>query len=90
MSDPTPAERAHIMARGRRLRAEIEVIFTTCDHWNRLHPDEEPVDPDPDGSLRRIAEALDRQFADDTGEGLIPPIGGWLNPLFGRSGDKPC
>lgn len=73
------ADRARIIAHARRLRSDIEQIFTDCEHWNTLvrAPNEAPLDPDPDGTLRHLANGLDRQLAEDVGSGPIPPIGGW-------------
>jgi hypothetical protein len=41
--------------------ANIDLLFADCARWNRLHPTDEPVDPDPDGEMgqvRRYAEAM--------------------------------
>lgn len=51
-----------LLANARAVRAEIEDIFLTCAHWNRINPDEEPIDCDPDGGLRRLADLLDAQL----------------------------
>ena len=47
------------MNRRRHLREEIRAIFADAAHWNRIHPDEEPIDPDPDDTLQRLAEECD-------------------------------
>lgn len=80
-------ERDRIVGNAKRTRAKIEELFVDAAYWNEhvRQPTEEPIDPDPDGVLRRLADGLDRMLADDTGEGPIPPIGGWLSPVFGRS-----
>jgi hypothetical protein len=39
----------------------IDQLFADTAHWNRLHPDEKPIDPDPDGEMaavKRYAQAL--------------------------------
>ena len=51
--------RALLVENARQTRAEIEQIFSDVGHWNRLHPTAEPIDADPDGFLRQIAEELD-------------------------------
>lgn len=33
-----------LRARRDRLAHEIEMTRNTVEHWNRLHPDEEPID----------------------------------------------
>lgn len=57
--------RAEMIARVRKLRGEIADHFGTIAHWNdRVRAaDEEPIDPDPDGQLQRIADGLDRTLA---------------------------
>ena len=51
--------RALLVNRVRQQRARIEQVFTTADYWNRSHPDEQPLDADPDGRLRQVADELD-------------------------------
>lgn len=60
---PQVQTREQLVARMRKLRQDIAAIFDDAEHWNRLHPDEEPIDPDPDGLLARIAAALDASLA---------------------------
>ena len=52
-------QRGMIVANCRLMRADIEQIFRDVGHWNRTHPDEEPIDPDPDGTLRQLADEID-------------------------------
>ena len=52
-------QRGMILANFRRMRADIEQIFLDINHWNRRHPDEDPIDPDPDGTLRQLADEID-------------------------------
>lgn len=63
MQEPRVVDRAELFQRMRRHRAEVEQIFIDVEHWNRIHPDEEPLDPDPDGTMRRIADAYDKALA---------------------------
>ena len=69
-------QRAGIIARARRLRVEIEQNFTDGASWNEnaRKPGEAPIDPDPHGEMRRLANALDEMLANDTGEGPIAPL----------------
>lgn len=55
--------RDDLIRRAREQREEIRLFFNTADHWNRTHPDEEPIDPDPDGQLARIAAGIDVMLA---------------------------
>ena len=60
------SERARIIAEARRIRAEIEQLFTDAVSWNDnvRRPGELPIDPDdPVGQLRHIADGLDRMLA---------------------------
>lgn len=56
-------ERAKLVARVIDLRSECRQIFTDAEHWNEhvRKPEEEPVDPDPDGTLVLLIEKLDAQ-----------------------------
>ena len=55
------AGRDAIVERMRVLRDDIqEGLFNSAAYWNSLHPHEEPIDPDPDGSMRRYLDALNR------------------------------
>lgn len=62
MSDPA-TERAALITRAVTMRAEIQSIFDDADHWNRVHPREEPINPDPGGLLRRIVDGIDKMLA---------------------------
>lgn len=60
-------QRARLVERARVLRGEIEQVFTDVAHWNDevRKADEAPIDPDPDGRLRRMADGLDRLLEDE-------------------------
>lgn len=50
-----------IIRSAERSIATVEQIFADVARWNRLHPDEQPIDPDPDGEMaavKRYAEAM--------------------------------
>ena len=64
-------EREQVIANMRKHRREIEEVFTAAENWNAANPDQEPIDPDPSGVLRRIADGLDRVLANDPGHGPI-------------------
>ena len=51
--------RAMLVNAARRIRANIEQVFSTAAHWNRSHPEEQPIDVDPDGEMRRITDEID-------------------------------
>lgn len=56
--------RRMIVHRAKRLRAKILQTFTDCASWNDnvRKPDEPPINCDPDGSMRRAIEGLDRML----------------------------
>lgn len=59
VTDEERHQRGMLLAMMRQLRSDIEHIFTECDRWNRTHPHEPSIDPDPDGELRRLTQAMD-------------------------------
>lgn len=69
--------RDQIIAEARVTRGEIEQIFIDCAYWNEhvRKPCEAPIDPDPDGLMRKLANGLDRMLAADSGSGPIPSMG---------------
>jgi hypothetical protein len=46
--------REQILEEADRIRREIEQVFIDTEYWNSVHPNEEPINPDPDGMLARI------------------------------------
>jgi hypothetical protein len=46
--------RQHIMREALRLMLDIEDQFNTATRWNRLHKEEEPINPDPNGELAEM------------------------------------
>lgn len=59
LTDADKHQRGIILANARQIRHDIEQIFIDGAEWNRTHPNEEPVDVDPDGDLRGLADQLD-------------------------------
>jgi hypothetical protein len=57
--------RASLLADAHRAVERITAIFDDVAQWNRTHPGEEPIRPDPDGALARGLEqalAIIRHF----------------------------
>jgi hypothetical protein len=52
--------RQQLIDEAKRLSAELGQIFLDVEHWNRIHPEETPIDPDPEGELGRMKKSLDR------------------------------
>ena len=49
-----------LVRRAEKVRREIMQIFRDAEHWNAAvrKPEEERIDPDPDGELRRALKSL--------------------------------
>lgn len=62
------ARRAEIVEHCRAARQQIAQIFIDMEHWNEhvRRPEDERIDPDPDGDLRAIADFYDRILKNDT------------------------
>lgn len=54
--------RARIVARLRAQREEIELFLNGVAHYNETHPDEPPIEADPDGKIGAIKRALDESL----------------------------
>lgn len=67
MNSDRKATQAALIARAKKMRAGIQQIFDDAAHWNSVHTPWKgaPIDPDPDGELRRIADGIDRMLAAD-------------------------
>ena len=60
--------REMLLGEARAQRAAIELMFNTAEHWNRMNPNGEPIDPDPDGMLRQSADDIDALLLNNTME----------------------
>ena len=68
------AERQRIINECARIAAESEQIIIDVEHWNDLHPEQEPIHPDPDGRLARIIRAMKATLASEAKLGNYPSI----------------
>jgi hypothetical protein len=59
MNGETEKSRQAIIKKARNIRKEIAQIFLDAEHWNNTHRNEEPINPDPDGRLKRMGQGLD-------------------------------
>lgn len=59
--------RLEIINETKRIRRECQQILTDADHWNTnvRKGDEKPIDPDPNGELKRIIAACDACLASE-------------------------
>jgi hypothetical protein len=61
---PTMKTRKQLIAEARRQRKELTQYFNDVRHWNNTRGKTEGIiDPDPDGSMGRMAQALDDMLA---------------------------
>lgn len=42
---PREKQQRYLIAEAKRIKAEIEQVFNDARHWNRLYPEEEPIEP---------------------------------------------
>jgi hypothetical protein len=70
------AQRRALLARARRIRADVQAIFDDAAYWNEhvRPPGEAPIDPDPEGDMRLILDGIDRMLTNDKGFGPLAPI----------------
>lgn len=75
-----------IIARAKHLRGEIEQMFIDAAHWNSINPDKPPVDPDPDGKMRQIADGLDKMLAAELVRNAFHCLAcGYQGPCYGTA-----
>jgi hypothetical protein len=63
------AKRRAILDNAIRVRDGMQSIIDDCAHWNRIHPDQEPIDGDPDGRMQRTIAAINEMLAIDERKG---------------------
>jgi hypothetical protein len=68
------AERQRIINEAARISNEIEQMFIDYEYWNELHPDEQPIDTDPDGQLGRWKRSMDSLLANEARMGNHPSV----------------
>jgi hypothetical protein len=54
----TMKTRKQILEEAQRIRTEIDQIVIDAEAWNRHHPSEKPINPDPVGVLARLRKSL--------------------------------
>lgn len=67
MSASAIPSREKLIARARKMKAEIEQMYADAAHWNRMHPNVTPIDPDPDGKLAGIKHGIEAMLAEEEG-----------------------
>lgn len=82
------AERRRILKNASENIDEIEQLLADVAHWNRTHPDQEPINIDPDGKLRQMADALRDMLARDAAAGHTGLIEAPLMALVFQKGPK--
>lgn len=51
--------KSELLDRARRQLDDVRQYFNDVNHWNRVNP-KDFIDPDPDGSVTRMAHGLER------------------------------
>lgn len=57
--------RQEIIDEAKRIRAECQQILLDGEHWNNIHPNEEPIDADPEGQLKRTIAGIDAMLENE-------------------------
>lgn len=62
MSAKKSTKSPELIERAKIIREEIRQIFTDAASWNENYrtPEERPIDPDPDGEMRRALEYVNK------------------------------
>lgn len=68
------AERQKIINDAARISNDIKQMFVDAKYWNELHPNEEPIDPDPDGELGRWKRRMDSLLTSENAKGNHPSV----------------
>jgi hypothetical protein len=79
----SPEHRARIIQNIRRWCDEIRQLLIDVEHWNRVHPNEEPIDIDPGGQLRQMLSEGEEMLARDPGHGPLAPFTYVIGPESG-------
>jgi hypothetical protein len=78
------ATRDEIIKRVKAQRQEIKQFFLDIEHWNRINPGKKPIDPDPDGILKKFADSFDRLLVKEGECGCCDRVGEYNG--FGSDG----
>ena len=61
--------RQQILDNAKRQIREIDQYFVDVAYWNRVHPQEDQIDPDPTGSMASLRAALAEMLRIDEAKG---------------------
>lgn len=74
----SPAHRARIIGMARKAKADIEQYFTDIASWNANSKARKngaaPIDPDPDGRMRKMLDGLTFMLAAEDAHPGVGPI----------------
>lgn len=68
------AERQRIINEAARILNDIEQQFIDAEYWNRHHPDQEPIDPDPTGELAHWKRGFEGLLKNEARLGNHPSV----------------
>lgn len=67
-------ERQRLINEAARIVNNIEQLFLDTEYWNECHPDNAPLNPDPDGELTQERERLMRMLEIEAARESYPSV----------------
>ncbi len=68
------AERQRIINEAARIANNIEQHFLDVEYWNTYHPNETPIDPDPDNKLAQWKRSMESLLQSEAERGNYPSV----------------
>jgi hypothetical protein len=68
------AERQRLINEAARIANNIEQQIIDIEYWNSHHPNEEPIDPDPDGQLATWKMRMESVLKGEAAKGNYPSV----------------
>ena len=68
------AERQRLINEAARIANNIEQMFMDAEYWNRHHPNETPLNPDPDGQLAHWKRGMESLLKSEAARGNYPSV----------------
>lgn len=67
-------ERQRLINEAARIANNIDQMFIDAEYWNSHHPQEKPLDPDPDGQLSRWKRSMESLLENEARRGNYPSV----------------
>lgn len=68
------AERQRLINEAARIANDIDQHFMDARYWNHYHPNEKPLDPDPDGQMVKWKQSLESMLKSEAAHGNHPSV----------------